>query len=321
MRDSFSHFHFSTTRDCPPDELVKFRGSQLSRLEQLAGDSKLAQQRWNDRILPDIAPAAGKLKTVAISQLMHHFGVEGQRWIRQFALGFPITGPLSQLGAFKKGKDIPPIAQTSQLFRSAPERFRERAAKSGLANAQKLWAEATAQVGKGWLAPPLPLDCDGNLPGWKANTCNVAFRFGVKQDSKLRACDDLKHSPTNQCCQVRTPIQLVSWDHLAHLSQLCGGDSEERRLFKADHAAAYKQLPIDPKDQRAAVVALRHPVQKVVWICDPDSRLCFRGSCAPLQYPVGYLLDHFCSVHAHTAPQLFRRFCSFVESGASRESA
>ena len=177
---------------------MKFWGSQLSRLEQLVEDSKLAQQKWNDRILPDIAPSAGKLKTVAISQLMRHYGVEGQRWIRQFALGFPITGTLSQLKAFKKGKDIPPIVPPSQLFRSAPERFRERAAKSGMANVQQLWEEATAQVGKGWLAPPLPLDRDGALPGWKAHTCNVAFRFGVKQDSNLRACDDLKHSLTNQ---------------------------------------------------------------------------------------------------------------------------
>ena len=169
---------------------------------------------------------------------MHHFGVEGQRWIHQFALGFPITGTLSQLKAFKLGKKLHPLARTSQLFHSAPERFRERAAKSGMANAQQLWDEATAQVGKGWLAPPLPLDSDGNLPGWKANTCNVAFRFGVKQDSKLRACDDLKHSLTNQCCQVRTPNQLVSWGHLAQLSQLCAGSADEWPLLKADREAA-----------------------------------------------------------------------------------
>ena len=147
---------------------------------------------------------------MAISQLMHHYGIECQRWIHQFALGFPIAGTLSQLKASKLGKRITPLARRSQLFQSFPHRFRERAAKSGEANAQQLWDEATAQVGKGWLAPPLPLDSDGDLPVWKSNTCNVAFRFGAKQDSKLRACDDLKHSLTNQCCQVSTPIQLVS---------------------------------------------------------------------------------------------------------------
>ena len=173
------------------------------------------------KILPQIAPAAGKLKTVAASQLIRHFGVEGQRWIRQFALGFPITGALSQLKAFVKGKGVPPIAQTRRLFRSAPERFRGRAAKSGMRNAQQLWEEPAAHVGKGWLAPHLLLGRDGSLHGWKANACNVAFRFGARQDSKLRVCGDLKPTLTNQGCQVRTPIQPVSWGHLAQLLS-CG---------------------------------------------------------------------------------------------------
>ena len=273
------------TRDCPPEALMKFWDSQLSRLEQLVDDSKLAQLRWNDRILPDIAPAAGKLKTVAISQLMHHFGVGGQKWIHQFALGFPITGTLSQLKAFERGKDLPPVVMTSQLFRSAPERFRERAAKSGMANAQQLWDEASAQVSKGWLAPPQLLDRDGQLPGWQANSCNVAFRFGVKQDAKLRACDDLKHSLTNQCCQVRTPIQLVSWDHLAQLSKLCGDSHDEWHLFKADHVAAYKQLPIDPRDQCTAIVALRHPQSKK-WYGFVTRTLVFVSVAAVLHYNI-----------------------------------
>ena len=67
-----------------------------------------------------------------------------------------------------------------------------------MVNAQHLRGEATAQVSKGWLAPPQLLGRGGNLPGWRPNASNVAFRFGVKQDAKLRACDDLKHSLTNQ---------------------------------------------------------------------------------------------------------------------------
>ena len=65
-------------RDFPPEALMKFWDSQLLRLEQLVEDSKRVQQKWNDIIPPDTAPAAGKRKTVAISQLMHQFGVEGQ---------------------------------------------------------------------------------------------------------------------------------------------------------------------------------------------------------------------------------------------------
>ena len=157
-----------STRDCPPDVLAEFWGSQLPRLEQMVDDSKLAQQKWNGEIPPEIAPSDGELKTVAISQLLRHFGVEGQRWTRLFALGFPTAGTHSQLKAFKEGKEIPPLVRTSQLFRSAPGSFRERAVKSGMANAQQLWEEATAQVGKGWLAPPLPLRQQWKSPGMES---------------------------------------------------------------------------------------------------------------------------------------------------------
>ena len=175
------------TRGCPPGELVKFRGAQLSRLEQLVADSKLAQQKRNDRILPEIATAAGKLNTVAISHLMHHFGIEGQRWARQFALGFRSPAPCRSSRLFVGVSRSPLFREEASCLSSPHHRFRERAAESGAANAQQLRGEATTRVGKGWLAPPLPLGSSGKLPGWEANSCNAAFRFGARQDSKLRA--------------------------------------------------------------------------------------------------------------------------------------
>ena len=186
--------------------------------------------------------------------------------------------------------------------------------------------------GQGWLAPPLPLDRDGALPGWKAHTCNVAFRFGVKKGSKLRACDDLKRSLTNQCCQVRTPIQLVSWDHSAQLSQLCGGDSDESHLFKADHEAAYKQLPIAPSDQCTAIVAIRRP-QSMKWFGFVTRTLVFGSVAAVIHYnilsgiwstifarpmlipPLSYFGDFAAFLRdglAEKALSVFTRFCDIL---------
>ena len=47
------------------------------------------------------------------------------------SLGFPPRWNFSQLKAFKLGKYFHPVLRTSQPFSSAPERFREGAAKSG----------------------------------------------------------------------------------------------------------------------------------------------------------------------------------------------
>ena len=47
--------------------------------------------------------------------------------------------------------------------------------------------------------------------------------------------------------------------HLVQLSQLMAQGGGDWSLFKADREAAYRQRPIDPADQRFAIVALRRP--------------------------------------------------------------
>ena len=182
------------SRDFPTEAITSFWGQQLIRLEQMVADASLTQKKWGDSIPSDIAPDAGKIKTVALSQLMKQFGVGWQRWIRQFPMGFPIAGSLSQHFAFDRGKKIKPLEPRHLLFDSAASRFRERATKSGHANAQQLWGEATTQVGEGWLPPPVPINDAGRPEGWRPRPYNIAFRFGVPQDSRLRAFGDMKHS-------------------------------------------------------------------------------------------------------------------------------
>lgn len=137
-------------RDSPPASRREFWQQQLSRVEQLVNDSKLAQEKWSDTIPDGIKPSAGKLQTVALSQLMRQFGIKCQRWIRQFSAGFPITGSLSQREDFPPDGEEAEQLPRAHLFTTAPKRFRERAAQSGYANAQQLRGEAPAQIENGW---------------------------------------------------------------------------------------------------------------------------------------------------------------------------
>ena len=119
------------------------------------------------------------------------------------------------------------------------------------------------QHSKGWLAAPVELKAaerPGDLPsgGYK-----IAFRLGVEQAGKLRACDDFKHGLTNQACRARTPIELVSWGRLSQLRRTFAKDGRDRALFTADHEAASKQLPLGPADQLYAIVALRCPTSGI----------------------------------------------------------
>ena len=87
----------------------------------------------------------------------------------------------------------------------------------------------------------------------------MAFRFGVEQSDKLRACDDLRHARTNLACVVETPIKLVCWDHLVEIANLVNDGKRDWAFIKADHEAAYKQLPMCMGHQKLAVIALRSP--------------------------------------------------------------
>ena len=88
----------------------------------------------------------------------------------------------------------------------------------------------------------------------------IAFRFGVAQGSKLRACDDLRYARTNLACVVETPIKLVNWDHVAELPNALNANGRDWSFFKADHEAAYKQLPLKDSHAKLGVVALRSPI-------------------------------------------------------------
>ena len=99
---------------------------------------------------------------------------------------------------------------------------------------------------QGWLEAPIPLNSEGRPTTWRPQRFNIAFRFGVEQAEKLRACDDLRRSLTNLACHVTTPIQLVSRGHISQLSHLLNNGADDWDLLKAGHEAAYKQLPPRP---------------------------------------------------------------------------
>ena len=243
--------------------MASFWSLQLQRFSKLVDNSRHLQTQRNSHIPPALVPAAGRLNAVALPQLMDMCGISGRKWIGQFAFGFPITGILSQKHTFEMTAPDHDIHSRADIFRSAVQRFRDRASRSGFKNGAALWDEATTQHAQGWLSAPLPLNADGRPTAWRSKSYNIAVRFGVEQAGKLRACDDLRHSLTNLACHVTTPIQLVSWGRISQLSHLLNNGVDDCDMFKADHEAAYKQLPLDLPDQDTAAIALRNPHDKL----------------------------------------------------------
>ena len=248
-------------RDSPPGLILNFWDSQLTALDNLISDSPETEKAWTSLIPPETAPAAGRVRLAALMSLAIQGQVGGTIWLQQFLFGFPLVGRLAQPRCypFKLKDSLNKAEPLSKIRNTNNSRFSDRARKSGYKNAKALWSEAMGRCEKGWLNLPFPL-CSANRPFVMNNPeLRIAFRFGVGQSLKLRGCDDLRHSRTNLACVVETPIKLVSWDHLAELTHFVNTGSRDWGFFKADHEAAYKQLPLDFPHAKLAVVPLRSP--------------------------------------------------------------
>ena len=216
------------------------------------------------------------------------------------------------------------------LYVAARPRIRERAAKSGHNSAQRIRGDSMGQVQKGWLLPPGDLHPDGTPMSWRSSGFNICFRLGVRQDDKLRACDDTNRYLANLSFTVSTPIQIVPWDHIAHLSHLISKNGVDWVLFKAGNEAAYRQRPIDPSGQRNAIVAPRHPTQHA-WFGFAPRALLFGPIAAGMHYNVmsrilvdlanrcvgiprvGYLGDFSAMIPKHLCECDLRVFAEFPE--------
>ena len=99
------------------------------------------------------------------------------------------------------------------------QRFQERAKNSGFKNAEPLWSEALTQVQEGWLSEPIPISPSGDVVGFSVGDVNLAFRFGVDQNGKLRARGDLRRNMVNLDTSILTPITLPTWGHVSQLTK------------------------------------------------------------------------------------------------------
>ena len=243
----------------PTTVLKSFWTEQLDRVRTIVADSAITQQKWWNATPDKIKSATGKFRYIPMMTLMDQLNLGGSRWLQQFAWGFPLIGDLSQNAIYPiDPKVVKPPDPTSIGFQSA-ERFRLRAAASGFLNSDALWTEALEQVNRGWLSEPVPIDMTTGTADLPYKSQNFAFRFGVRQMDKLRACDDLRYSTTNAYCSVRTPIKLPTWDHLAQMAANVTKTDRKWGFFKADHESAYKMLPIKPAHIKMALVTLRDP--------------------------------------------------------------
>ena len=234
-------------RDSDPGQVAHFWDMQLLSMGDIIAPAMEVEQRWRSLIPPETAAAIGKIRIARLILLADQCGIGGASRPQQFIFGPPLVGMLSRRRCFptnlKEGrKKAEPIRK---IMKTSASRFADRANKAGHENAKALRGEDLAQREKGWANRPFRLSLDRHPFVLNSPELNIAFRFGVEQIDKLRACDDLRHARTNLASVVQTPIKRARWGHVADLTNLVNDGKMDLSLSKADREAAYKQLPLD----------------------------------------------------------------------------
>ena len=246
----------------PSGQMARCWAVQLGQMSNLAVDSRLDQSKWGDCHPSVMLHPDGKFQAVDLKHLTASHKLGGSVWIGQFS-SYPRPSARFRIASYSRraiGSEIVILLRNS--YKPLPDRLRGRPSEPGFNGAQKLAGGELGEVKKRRILPPIPLASDWKPIRWRPIIYNVSFRFGFLQSDKLRACDDLERSIANIAWSAPTPIQPASWYLLARLSQLMATYGAGWALFKAVREEAYKNLPIDPRGQREAIVSLRRPFSR-----------------------------------------------------------
>jgi hypothetical protein len=232
-----------------------------------------------------------------VFEMLAMLGGNGLSFCRYLEMGFPIIGLQDEPGLFnRKVGRIGPVVTRAQMLAMKEQILAEierHTAGDAPEDRDEIWRTFLEDCEKGYLEGPYRID-DEDLP----DQFLPLRRFVVwqrKLDGRIkpRACDNAKHSGTNQLVANRTPIRLDSFGTLATTAkrlQVLGKKvaarrrkrAPEVRLFGHDEEAAYKRRILRAKDRKFAVVVCIGPDGEL-W-CGVANVLLFGLESAVLSY-------------------------------------
>ena len=318
------------------DALAFQAEASVGRINQFWDD----RERWLASVLSEVGPntewrsapqgirsLASRIHTPLLRRLLSEFHMGGESWVSHFVTGFPLVGKVSYPGLYPCQNHDGPALSLGELEASAPHRFAElsRILQDSEEDVVAIWESTIEEAEAGWLSGPFSLE---DLP---EGACVPARRFLVKQRTKLRPCDNFRRSMANAASSVTTPVVLPGIDHATWLAQKLIDAGKGAEFAKADHASAYRQLPLDPRHAQYGLIAVREPVSRRIVFFLPRA-LMFGSTTAVAHYnsvsrvvaslcarifmipSLGYFDDFLLVVPRGLAPRALRLFGALNEA-------
>ena len=130
-------------------------------------------------------PATEKFQAAAFRQLLSRFDLGGDRWVWQFAHGFPTSGILSQEGVSPSQTNPPTRRPTSNRFGNRLlSGLRKGADPLVLKTNNPIWGEDLTHVPKWWVECPREVSPNGAVACFDQTKFNFSLRFGGGTDEQ-----------------------------------------------------------------------------------------------------------------------------------------
>ena len=283
-------FWLLTTSDL---EVAQFRLQQVAKLREWIskhGDTEDAELR---KSLPPAQAGIAKRKRIsALIWLCEQTGYPDQEATHLLYEGAAVTGFIEPSGVFPK-KVTPPSFGVKQLEASCKWTTPATAAKmrgSGdVVMDDAVWTETLAEHGRGWIQGP-----EGGYSSLEdvrkalGGDFALSRRFGIRQGIKVRVIDDFSESLVNSTVGVTEKLDLQSLDEsVAAIKAAIDSVGPSGEVYMVvdrglilkgrlprgrsttdakswvgkcvDLKSAYRQIPIRPDNQWAAVIAVWCP--------------------------------------------------------------
>ena len=109
----------------PQADIKKFWSGQVSQLRDIKRAQRGTLSLWRE-VTPASLKGSTTIDPVILTYLLDRFGLGGSKWLKQLVFGFPITGLLSQRGAYPIDTRVKlGILKEEHLFGSALRDFRK----------------------------------------------------------------------------------------------------------------------------------------------------------------------------------------------------
>ena len=126
---------------------------------------------------------------------------------------------------------------------------------------KEIWEAAMADVEKGHAIGPFREEEVAEVVGAEDWIC--AYRFGVKQNNKVRGCDDYCRNKGNSTSPKPEKLQVTGVGELIGkmklMQKFADGTNHDFFGWILDEADAYRQIPVRPGHRRFAVIVVRKP--------------------------------------------------------------